>query len=176
MLRHGIDVRLTNTMLLSYVVMPARGQGMTPVRLLQRRSYKDVCGTGKRKTFDYADLELASAYAASAAVTLRCGRSEAGSPQGPVLVYERLERNAGRCWPHGDARHFGGRQICRAFGRVRQSGGHRDEIFELAASASTIARRSSRRHPVRRMGLPAAEDESGQCDHGLGAEDSPPKA
>ncbi len=89
------------TMLISYVTDAGTGgQGMDALseRWLGHTPipFKDVCGTGRNSvTFDYVDLERATAYAAEDAdVTLRLWRvlKPRLVAKGLVSVYERLER------------------------------------------------------------------------------------
>ncbi|MEZ5812679.1 MAG: DNA polymerase I [Rhizobiaceae bacterium] len=102
MQQRGIDVvAYDDTMLISYVIDAGRGgHGMDALaeRWLGHETihYKDLTGTGKKAvTFDFVDIDKASAYAAEDAdVTLRLwlALKPRLAADGLVSVYERLER------------------------------------------------------------------------------------
>ncbi len=177
MLRHGIDVSpYDDTMLLSYVVDAGTGgQGMDTLseRWLGHTPipYKDVCGTGKNaKTFDYAELELASAYAAEDAdVTLRLWQvlKPRLAAKGLSSVYERLERPLVPVLARMEMRGISvDRQILsRLSGEFAQKAAAiEDEIFELAGERFTIGSPKQLGDILfGRMGLPGgSKTKSGQ--------------
>ena len=102
MKRHGIEVRgYDDTMLISYALDAGRGgQGMDALsdRWLGHKpiAYKEVAGSGKSAvTFDYVDIDKATAYAAEDAdITLRLWQvlKPRLAAEGVASVYERLER------------------------------------------------------------------------------------
>ena len=150
--RHGIDVApYDDTMLISYVLdagvfgghgmdaLSERWLGHTPI------AYKDVCGTGKNTiTFDFVDLDKATAYAAEDAdVTLRLWRALKPrlAEKGLVSVYERLERPLVPVLARMEQRGISvDRQILsRLSGELAQGAAAlEDEIFQLAGERFTI--------------------------------------
>lgn len=100
--RLGVDIApFDDTMLISYVVDAGRGgNGMDALaeKWLGHETlhYKDLVGSGKNQvTFDFVDIERATAYAAEDAdVTLRLWQvlKPRLAADGLVSVYERLER------------------------------------------------------------------------------------
>jgi len=98
----GVEPKgMDDTMLMSYVLDAGRGgHGMDDLakKWLNHTclSYKELTGTGKSKiTFDYVDVEKATAYAAEDAdVTLRLWKvlKPRLVSEGMASVYERLER------------------------------------------------------------------------------------
>ncbi|MFK5978431.1 MAG: DNA polymerase I [Rhizobiaceae bacterium] len=100
--QHGVEPKgMDDTMLMSYVLDAGRGgHGMDDLakKWLNHTclSYKELTGTGKSKiTFDYVDVEKATAYAAEDAdVTLRLWKvlKPRLVTEGMATVYERLER------------------------------------------------------------------------------------
>lgn len=102
MQQRGVDVvSHDDTMLISYVVDAGKGgHGMDALsdRWLGHETihYKDLTGTGKKAvTFDFVEIDKASAYAAEDAdVTLRLwlALKPRLAADGLVSVYERLER------------------------------------------------------------------------------------
>ncbi len=102
MQQRGIDVvSYDDTMLISYVVDAGKGgHGMDALseRWLGHETihYKDLTGSGKKAvTFDFVEIEKASAYAAEDAdITLRLwlALKPRLAADGLVSVYERLER------------------------------------------------------------------------------------
>ena len=177
MLRHGIDVApYDDTMLLSYVVDAGTGgQGMDTLseRWLGHTPipFKDVCGTGKNaKTFDYADLELASSYAAEDAdVTLRLWTvlKPRVAAKGLSSVYERLERPLVPVLARMEMRGISvDRQILsRLSGEFAQKAAAiEDDIFALAGERLTIGSPKQLGDILfGRMGLPGgSKTKSGQ--------------
>ncbi|MEO4044394.1 DNA polymerase I [Hoeflea sp. CAU 1731] len=102
MKRHGVEiVSFDDTMLISYAIdAGVGGQGMDALseRWLGHKPipYKEVAGSGRSAvTFDFVDIEKATAYAAEDAdVTLRLWQALKPrlAADGLVSVYERLER------------------------------------------------------------------------------------
>ncbi len=102
MKRHGVEIQsFDDTMLISYAIdAGVGGQGMDALseRWLGHKpiAYKDVAGSGRSAvTFDFVDIEKATAYAAEDAdVTLRLWQALKPrlAADGLVSVYERLER------------------------------------------------------------------------------------
>ncbi|HET7413528.1 MAG TPA: DNA polymerase, partial [Pararhizobium sp.] len=100
--RHGVELKsFDDTMLISYALDAGKGNhGMDNLaeRWLSHKpiAYKDVCGSGKAAiTFDLADIEKATAYAAeNTDVTLRLWLALKPRlvAENLVTVYERLER------------------------------------------------------------------------------------
>ena len=102
MKRHGVEMTsFDDTMLISYAIdAGVGGQGMDALseRWLGHKpiAYKHVAGSGRSAvTFDFVDIEKATAYAAEDAdVTLRLWQALKPrlAADGLVSVYERLER------------------------------------------------------------------------------------
>jgi DNA polymerase-1 len=152
MRRHGLDIApYDDTMLISYVLDAGvdGGHGMDALcgKWLGHTAiaYKDVCGTGKNAvTFDFVDLERATAYAGEDAdVTLRLWRvlKPRLAAEGLVSVYERLERPLVPVLAHMEARGISvDRQILsRLSGELAQGAAAlEDEIYRLADGKFTI--------------------------------------
>ena len=151
MQRHGVDVTpYDDTMLLSYVVDAGTGgQGMDALseRWLGHVPipFKEVTGTGKAfVTFDFVDLDRATAYAAEDAdVTLRLWRVLRPRLAAKKLapVYERLERPLAPVLARMEQRGVSvDRQILsRLSGELAQGAAAlEDEIHQLAGEKFTI--------------------------------------
>jgi len=149
--RHGIDVApYDDTMLLSYVADAGTGgQGMDALseRWLGHVpiAFKEVAGSGKSfVTFDFVDLDKATAYAAEDAdVTLRLWRvlKPRIVSKGLVSVYERLERPLVPVLARMEERGISvDRQILsRLSGELAQGAAAlEDEIYRLAGEKFTI--------------------------------------
>lgn len=151
MKRHGITMQgFDDTMLLSYVLEAGAGThgmdalserwlGHTPI------AYKDVAGSGKSAvTFDYVDIDKATAYAAEDAdVTLRLWLvlKPRLAAAGLTRVYERLERPLVPVLAHMEERGITiDRQILsRLSGELAQkAASFEDEIYELAGERFNI--------------------------------------
>ncbi|WP_104662410.1 DNA polymerase I [Ensifer adhaerens] len=151
MKRHGIIVEsFDDTMLMSYVVDAGNGtHGMDALseRWLNHKPipYKDITGTGKSSvTFDYVDIDRATAYAAEDAdVTLRLWHILKArlAAKGLTRVYERLERPLVAVLARMEDRGITiDRQILsRLSGELAQgAAGLEDEIYKLAGETFTI--------------------------------------
>ncbi len=151
MKRHGIVVEsFDDTMLMSYVVDAGNGtHGMDTLseRWLNHKPipYKDITGTGKSSvTFDYVDIDRATAYAAEDAdVTLRLWHILKArlAAKGLTRVYERLERPLVAVLARMEDRGITiDRQILsRLSGELAQgAAGLEDEIYKLAGETFTI--------------------------------------
>lgn len=151
LLRHGIDVApCDDTMLLSYVT--DGGSGSQSMDSLSERwlghvpiPFKDVCGSGKSMiTFDFVDLDKATAYAAEDAdVTLRLWHvlKPRLTAKGLNAVYERLERPLVPVLARMESRGISvDRQILsRLSGELAQrAAAFEDEVYELAGERFTI--------------------------------------
>lgn len=149
--RHGITLQgFDDTMLISYVLEAGAGNhgmdalserwlGHTPI------AYKDVAGSGKSAvTFDYVDIDKATAYAAEDAdVTLRLWLTLKPrlAAAGLTRVYERLERPLVPVLAHMEERGITiDRQILsRLSGELAQkAASFEDEIYELAGERFNI--------------------------------------
>ncbi|HEV7323121.1 MAG TPA: DNA polymerase I [Ensifer sp.] len=151
MKRHGITVEsFDDTMLMSYVVDAGNGtHGMDALseRWLNHKPipYKDVTGSGKSSvTFDYVDIDRATAYAAEDAdVTLRLWHVLKArlTAKGLTRVYERLERPLVAVLACMEDRGITiDRQILsRLSGELAQGAAAlEDEIYKLAGENFTI--------------------------------------
>jgi DNA polymerase-1 len=151
MKRHGITVQgFDDTMLMSYVVDAGNGtHGMDALseRWLGHKplAYKDMTGSGKSSvTFDYVDIDRATAYAAEdAEVTLRLWHvlKPRLVAKGLVRVYERLERPLVPVLAHMEERGITiDRQILsRLSGELAQGAAAlEDEIYKLAGETFTV--------------------------------------
>ncbi len=152
MRRHGLDIApFDDTMLLSYVLDAGLNGGHGMDALSQKWlghaaiPYKDVCGSGRNAvTFDFVDLERATAYAAEDAdVTLRLWRvlKPRLVAEGLVSVYERLERPLVPVLARMEERGVAvDRQILsRLSGELAQrAAAFEDEIYQLAGERFTI--------------------------------------
>ncbi|MBW6423595.1 DNA polymerase I [Rhizobium sp. XQZ8] len=151
MKRHGVTVQgYDDTMLMSYVLDAGKGNhGMDGLseRWLNHKpiAFKDVAGSGKAGvTFDYVDINKATAYAAEDAdVTLRLWMVL--KPQlaalGLTRIYERLERPMVEVLANMEERGITiDRQILsRLSGELAQkAAAFEDEIYELAGERFTI--------------------------------------
>jgi DNA polymerase-1 len=151
LLRHGIDAApCDDTMLLSYVT--DGGSGSQSMDSLSERwlghvpiPFKDVCGSGKSMiTFDFVELEKATAYAAEDAdVTLRLWHvlKPRLTAKGLNAVYERLERPLVPVLARMESRGISvDRQILsRLSGELAQrAAAFEDEVYELAGERFTI--------------------------------------
>ena len=151
MKRHGVTVQgYDDTMLMSYVLDAGKGNhGMDGLseRWLNHKpiAFKDVAGSGKAGvTFDYVDIDRATAYAAEDAdVTLRLWMVL--KPQlaaiGLTRIYERLERPMVEVLANMEERGITiDRQILsRLSGELAQkAAAFEDEIYELAGERFTI--------------------------------------
>ena len=151
MKRHGITVQAhDDTMLMSYVLEAGKanhGMDALSERWLNHKpiAFKDVAGSGKSGvTFDYVDIEKATAYAAEDAdVTLRLWMVL--KPQlaaaGLTRVYERLERPLVSVLADMEERGITiDRQILsRLSGELAQkAAAFEDEIYALAGEKFTI--------------------------------------
>ncbi|MHB2267239.1 DNA polymerase I [Aliihoeflea sp. PC F10.4] len=175
--RHGIAAdTCDDTMLLSYVADAGTGgQGMDALseRWLGHVpiSFKDVCGSGKSMiTFDFVDLEKATAYAAEDAdVTLRLWNvlKPRVTSKGLNAVYERLERPLVPVLARMEERGISvDRQILsRLSGEFAQrAGAFEEEVYELAGERFTIGSPKQLGDILfGRMGLPGgSKTKSGQ--------------
>ncbi|RVH16627.1 DNA polymerase I [Sinorhizobium meliloti] len=151
MKRHGIAMRsFDDTMLMSYVLDAGNGAhgmdslaerwlGHTPI------AYKDVTGTGRSSlTFDFVDLDKATAYAAEDAdIALRLWHvlKPRLAAKGLTRVYERLERPLISVLAGMEERGITvDRQILsRLSGELAQGAAAlEDEIYRLAGETFTI--------------------------------------
>jgi len=151
MKRHGITLQgFDDTMLISYVLEAGAGNhgmdalserwlGHTPI------PYKDVAGSGKSAvTFDYVDIDKATAYAAEDAdVTLRLWLTLKPrlAAAGLTRVYERLERPLVPVLAHMEERGITiDRQLLsRLSGELaKKAASFEDEIYELAGERFNI--------------------------------------
>ncbi len=149
--QHGVDVlNYDDTMLLSYVsdagtggqgmdALSERWLGHTPI------PFKELAGTGKKAlTFDFIDIDKATAYAAEDAdVTLRLWLALKPHmvAKGLTSVYERLERPLVTVLARMEQRGVSvDRQILsRLSGDFAQGAAAlEDEIYELAGEKFTI--------------------------------------
>jgi DNA polymerase-1 len=177
LLRHGIDAApCDDTMLLSYVA--DGGSGSQSMDSLSERwlghvpiPFKDVCGSGKSMiTFDFVDLEKATAYAAEDAdVTLRLWHvlKPRVTAKGLNAVYERLERPLVPVLARMESRGISvDRQILsRLSGELAQrAAGFEEEVYELAGERFTIGSPKQLGDILfGRMGLPGgSKTKSGQ--------------
>ncbi|KQV44472.1 MULTISPECIES: DNA polymerase I [unclassified Rhizobium] len=170
MKRHGITVEgFDDTMLMSYVVDAGTGtHGMDALseRWLNHKpiAYKDVAGSGKSMvTFDYVDIDRASAYAAEDAdVTLRLWQVLKPRLAASKLsaVYERLERPLVPVLARMEERGISiDRQILsRLSGELAQGAAAlEDEIYKLAGETFNIGSPKQLGDILfGRMGLPGA--------------------
>ncbi|WP_307233087.1 DNA polymerase I [Pararhizobium capsulatum] len=170
MKRHGITVQgFDDTMLMSYVVDAGAGtHGMDALseRWLNHKpiAYKDVAGSGKSMvTFDYVDIDRATAYAAEDAdVTLRLWQVLKPRLAASRLssVYERLERPLVPVLAHMEERGISiDRQILsRLSGELAQGAAAlEDEIHKLAGETFNIGSPKQLGDILfGRMGLPGA--------------------
>lgn len=151
MKRHGITVEsFDDTMLMSYVVDAGNGtHGMDTLseRWLNHKpiAYKDITGSGRSSlTFDYVDIDKATAYAAEDAdVTLRLWHVLKArlAAKGLTRVYERLERPLVAVLARMEDRGITiDRQILsRLSGELAQGAAAlEDEIYKLAGETFTI--------------------------------------
>ena len=151
MLRHGITVKnFDDTMLLSYVLdsgMGGHGMDALSEKWLghQPIPYKDVAGSGRNMvTFDYVDIDRATAYAAEDAdVTLRLWLvlKPRLAAERVMTVYERLERPLLPVLARMEERGISvDRQILsRLSGELAQKAAAlEDEIYELAGERFNI--------------------------------------
>jgi len=151
MKRHGITVKgYDDTMLMSYVLDAGKGNhGMDGLseRWLNHKpiAFKDVAGSGKAGvTFDYVDIDRATAYAAEDAdVTLRLWMvlKPQLAAMGLTRIYERLERPMVEVLANMEERGITiDRQILsRLSGELAQkAAAFEDEIYELAGERFTI--------------------------------------
>ncbi len=166
MKRHGITVQgFDDTMLMSYVVDAGNGtHGMDALseRWLGHKplAYKDMTGSGKSSvTFDYVDIDRATAYAAEdAEVTLRLWHvlKPRLVVKGLVRVYERLERPLVPVLAHMEERGITiDRQILsRLSGELAQGAAAlEDEIYKLAGeNIHHRLAQAARRYPLRQDG------------------------
>ena len=150
--RHGIDIlAFDDTLLLAYVCDGGTGGGMSKEALSERwlghapMALKDVCGTGKGAvSFDFVDLERATAYAAEEAdVALRLWRvlKPRVVAKGLMSVYERLERPLVPVLANMEQRGISiDRQILsRLSGELAQGAAAlEDDIYRLAGERFTI--------------------------------------
>ncbi|WP_132307426.1 DNA polymerase I [Martelella mediterranea] len=145
MLRYGIAVKaFDDTMLLSYVLdsgMGGHGMDALSEKWLGHKPipYKEVAGSGKSMiTFDYVDIDRATAYAAEDAdVTLRLWLvlKPRLIAERVATVYERLERPLLPVLARMEERGISvDRQILsRLSGELAQrAAAYEDEIYELA--------------------------------------------
>ncbi|MCO6387272.1 DNA polymerase I [Aliihoeflea sp. 40Bstr573] len=177
LLRHGIAAApCDDTMLLSYVT--DGGSGSQSMDSLSERwlghvpiPFKDVCGSGKSMiTFDFVDLEKATAYAAEDAdVTLRLWHvlKPRLTAKGLNAVYERLERPLVPVLARMESRGISvDRQILsRLSGELAQrAAAFEDEVYELAGERFTIGSPKQLGDILfGRMGLPGgSKTKSGQ--------------
>ena len=170
MKRHGITVEgFDDTMLMSYVVDAGTGtHGMDTLseRWLNHKpiAYKDVAGSGKSMvTFDYVDIDRATAYAAEDAdVTLRLWQVLKPRLAASRLsaVYERLERPLVPVLARMEERGISiDRQILsRLSGELAQGAAAlEDEIYKLAGETFNIGSPKQLGDILfGRMGLPGA--------------------
>jgi DNA polymerase I len=175
--RHGIEASpCDDTMLLSYVAdagtggqsmdaLSERWLGHVPIAL------KDVCGSGKSMiTFDFVDLEKATAYAAeNADLALRLWNvlKVRVTSKGLNAVYERLERPLVPVLARMEERGISvDRQILsRLSGEFAQrAGAFEEEVYELAGERFTIGSPKQLGDILfGRMGLPGgSKTKSGQ--------------
>ena len=151
MLRHGITVKnFDDTMLLSYVLdsgMGGHGMDALSEKWLghQPIPYKEVAGSGRNMvTFDYVDIDRATAYAAEDAdVTLRLWLvlKPRLAAERVMTVYERLERPLLPVLARMEERGISvDRQILsRLSGELAQKAAAlEDEIYELAGEKFNI--------------------------------------
>ncbi|MET0170461.1 MAG: DNA polymerase I, partial [Aliihoeflea sp.] len=175
--RYGIEaVSCDDTMLLSYVA--DAGTGGQSMEALSERwlghvpiALKDVCGSGKSMiTFDFVDLEKATAYAAEDAdVALRLWNvlKVRVTSKGLNAVYERLERPLVPVLARMEERGISvDRQILsRLSGEFGQrAGAYEEEVYELAGERFTIGSPKQLGDILfGRMGLPGgSKTKSGQ--------------
>ncbi|WP_075290595.1 DNA polymerase I [Pararhizobium arenae] len=170
MKRYGITVEgFDDTMLMSYVVDAGTGtHGMDTLseRWLNHKpiAYKDVAGSGKTMvTFDYVDIDRATAYAAEDAdVTLRLWQVLKPRLAASKLsaVYERLERPLVPVLARMEERGISiDRQILsRLSGELAQGAAAlEDEIYKLAGETFNIGSPKQLGDILfGRMGLPGA--------------------
>ncbi|HEV7305074.1 DNA polymerase I [Ensifer sp.] len=151
MKRHGVAIEsFDDTMLMSYVVDAgnnSHGMDTLSERWLNHKPipYKDITGSGKSSvTFDYVDIDRATAYAAEDAdVTLRLWHVLKARlvAKGLTRVYERLERPLVDVLARMEDRGITvDRQILsRLSGELAQgAAGLEDEIYKLAGETFTI--------------------------------------
>ncbi|MBP1843044.1 DNA polymerase-1 [Rhizobium petrolearium] len=151
MKRHGITVEsYDDTMLMSYVLEAGKanhGMDALSERWLNHKpiAFKDVAGSGKSGvTFDYVDIDKATAYAAEDAdVTLRLWMvlKPQLAAMGLTTVYERLERPLVEVLARMEERGITiDRQILsRLSGELAQkAAAFEDEIYQLAGEKFTI--------------------------------------
>ncbi len=153
MWQHGIDVRpYDDTLLMSYVCDAANSLATHGMDALSERwlghvpiAFKDVAGSGKSfRTFDFADIAQATAYAAEDAdVTLRLWHvfKPRMVEKKVVSVYERLERPLVPVLVRMEQQGISvDRQILsRLSGELAQgAAGLEEEIYQLAGQRFTI--------------------------------------